>query len=517
MNPMVKIILFVFSGGIIGVMVYRLIDKLWDKSAASSAASIRDDAKKEAEHILREAKVAAKSEALKIREEYEQEAKERRQEILTLEKRLNQREENIEKKADALDSRIASIERREEEVESTRDRLSEKEKELASQISRQVDQLENIAGMSRDEARNILLEKLKGEVQNEAGQLIRTIQEETRQRSEKEAQKIMIQAMQRYASDCTNERTTSTIPLPSDDMKGRIIGRDGRNIRAIEAETGVNLLIDDTPEAVVISCFDPVRKEVARQLLIKLIDDGRIHPTRIEELLKKVRKEVDEDIFSAGEEAVLETGVQGLPANLVRLLGRLKYRYSYSQNVLKHSLETSFFMGIIAGELGLDVQKAKRIGLLHDIGKAVDHEAEGSHASIGAELLRKQNEPKDIVNAVAAHHEEVDPLSPYAILVNACDALSASRPGARSETAELYLKRLEQLEDIAHSFSGVINCFALQAGRELRVVVEPDKINDNSAQGLARDICERVESEMNYPGQIKVSVIRETRSVHYAK
>ena len=328
---------------------------------------------------------------------------------------------------------------------------------------------------------------------------------------------MLTYAIQRYASDCTYERTTATIPLPNDEMKGRIIGREGRNIRAIEAATGVSILIDDTPEAVVISCFDPVRKEVARQLMEKLINDGRIHPTRVEELVRKISKELDEELYQVGEAAVLETGIQGVPPQIIKLLGRLKYRYSFSQNVLKHSLETAYFMGMIAAELGLDEKKAKRIGLFHDIGKAIDHEVEGPHAQIGADLLRKCNEAKDVVNAVAAHHGEVEPESLYDILINACDTLSASRPGARSETTELYLKRLEQLESIAHEFSGVESCFALQAGREVRVVVTPEKISEGEAQMLAKDICARIEKEMTYPGQIKVTIIRETRSVEYAK
>jgi len=300
-------------------------------------------------------------------------------------------------------------------------------------------------------------------------------------------------------------------------MKGRIIGREGRNIRAIEAATGVSILIDDTPEAVVISCFDPIRKEVARQLMERLIGDGRIHPTRIEEIAKKISKELEEELYQVGEAAVLEVGLPGVPPAIVKLLGRLKYRYSFSQNVLKHSLETAYFMGMIAAELGLDEQKAKRIGLFHDLGKAMDHEIEGPHAQIGADILRKHNENREVVHAVAAHHGEVEPESLYDILIAACDTLSASRPGARSETTELYLKRLEQLETIAHEFSGVESCFALQAGREIRVVVVPEKITEGEAQVLAKDICTRIENEMTYPGQIKVTIIRETRSVEYAK
>ena len=384
-------------------------------------------------------------------------------------------------------------------------------------IAQQVDELERISSLDRESAKQIILEKLKGEVENECGLLVRDILDEAKQRAERESQLLLVHAIQRYAGDCTYERTTATIPLPNDEMKGRIIGREGRNIRALEAATGVNILIDDTPEAVVISCFDPIRKETARRLMEKLISDGRIHPTRIEDLIKKIRKEIDEEVFDMGERAVLDCGLHGVAKPLINLLGRLQFRYSFSQNVLKHSIETAAFMGAIAAELGLDEQKARRIGLFHDIGKAVDHEMEGTHASIGADLLRKHNENKDVINAVAAHHGEVEATSIYAVLANACDALSASRPGARSETTELYLKRLEQLENIAKDFNGVDSCFALQAGREVRVVVQPEKVTEAQAQLMARDICQRVEKEMNYPGRIQVTVIRETRSVEYAK
>ena len=398
-----------------------------------------------------------------------------------------------------------------------KERLSAREDDMKKAIARQIDELERITELDRESAKTLLLEKLKGEVENECGILIRNIVDEAKQKAERESQRLLVHAIQRYAGECTYERTTATIPLPSDEMKGRIIGREGRNIRALEAATGVNILIDDTPEAVVISCFDPIRKEIARRLLEKLISDGRIHPTRIEELIKKIRKEIDEEVFDAGEKAVLDCGVQGVPKQIITLLGRLQFRFSFSQNVLKHSIETAAFMGTIAAELGLDEQKARRIGLFHDIGKAVDHEIEGTHAAIGADILRKHNEAKDVINAVAAHHEEVEGTSIYAVLANACDALSASRPGARSETTELYLKRLEQLENIANEFTGVESCFALQAGREIRVVVQPEKISEAQAQVLSRDICGRIEKEMNYPGQIKVTVIRETRSVDYAK
>ena len=494
-----------------------LIQRVRHDSASRSAEKIRSDAEREAEHLLRDARVSAKGETIKMREECEAELKERRREQSNVEKRLAQREELLDRRADSMDAKLKNIEKQEADIATLRERLSTREQELNKNISRQIDELERISGYSREEAREVLLEKLKNEVKNESGLLVRDILEEAKERSEKEARRILTYAMQRYASDCTYERTTATIPLPNDEMKGRIIGREGRNIRAIESATGVNILIDDTPEAVVISCFDPVRKEVARRLMEKLIGDGRIHPTRVEELVKKISKEQEEELFQIGESAVLETGIPGVSPQIMKLLGRLKYRYSFSQNVLQHSLEVAYFMGIIAAELGLDEKKAKRIGLFHDLGKAIDHEVEGPHAQIGADVLRKYNEAKDVVHAVAAHHAEIEPESLYDILINICDTLSASRPGARSETTELYLKRLEQLETIAHEFPGVESCFALQAGREIRVVVVPEKVGEGEAQMLAKEICSRIEKEMTYPGQIKVTIIRETRSVEYAK
>ena len=502
---------------IVGIVVGLSLHRMRRDAANRSALKIRTDAEKEAEHLLWDARVSAKGELIKMREECEAELKERRREQSNVEKRLAQREELLDRRADSMDAKLKNIEKQEADIAALRDRLSNREQELNKSISRQIDELERIAGFSREEAREVLLEKLKNEVKNESGLLVRDVLEEAKARSESEARRILTYAMQRYASDCTYERTTATIPLPSDEMKGRIIGREGRNIRAIEAATGVSILIDDTPEAVVISCFDPVRKEVARRLMERLIGDGRIHPTRVEELVKKIGKELDEELFQVGSAAVLETGILGVSPQIIKLLGRLKYRYSFSQNVLQHSLEAAYFMGIIASELGLDEKKAKRIGLFHDIGKAIDHEVEGPHAQIGADVLRKYNEPKEVVHAVAAHHAEIEPESLYDILINICDTLSASRPGARSETTELYLKRLEQLEAIAHEFPGVESCFALQAGREVRVVVMPEKVGEGEAQMLARDICSRIEKEMTYPGQIKVTIIRETRSVEYAK
>ncbi len=516
---MTEMTMFLFgAGGIVaGIIAGTIFQKMRKTSAGQIAAKIREDAEKEAAHIQREAKVTAKAELLKIREEAEDELDERRKEQFSIEKRLNQREETLQKRADSLDDRLAEIERKNKDIDTLRERLSSREKDLQESISKQIDELERIALMDRETAKEIILDKLKNEVKNESGILVRDVLEEAKEKAEKESRRILTYAIQRYSSDCTYERTTATIPLPGDEMKGRIIGRDGRNIRALEAATGVSILIDDTPEAVVISCFDPIRKEIARQLLERLIEDGRIHPTRIEEMTKKIAKEIEDNVFSTGENAVLEAGIQGVPPQIIKILGRLKYRYSFSQNVLQHSLETAYFMGMIAAELGLDEQKAKRIGLFHDLGKAVDHELEGSHAKLGADILRKHGEAEDVIHAVAAHHEEIDSTSIYDILINACDTLSASRPGARSVTTELYLKRLEQLESIAHDFKGVESCFALQAGREIRVVVNPDSISEGEAQMLAKEICERIEKEMNYPGQIRIAIIRETRSVEYAK
>ena len=505
------------GGCIFGYLVCVAVAKATGSRVAAENEKLKRDAQKEADQILREARVTAKADVVKLKEAFEDEVRDRRREQLSAEKRLAQKEENITRKEDSLDAKVRNIEKKEHDLEAAKERLANKDEELKKLIANQVTELERISGMDRETAKGLILEKLKGEVENECGILIRNTLDEAKQRAERESQKLMISAIQRYAGDCTYERTTATIPLPNDEMKGRIIGREGRNIRALEAATGVNILIDDTPEAVVISCFDPIRKETARRLLEKLISDGRIHPTRIEELVKKIRKEIDDELFEYGEKAVLDASVQGVPKALLPLLGRLHFRFSFSQNVLKHSIETAAFMGAIAAELGLDEQKARRIGLFHDIGKAVDHEVEGTHAAIGADILRKYNEAKDVINAVAAHHGEVEGTSVYAALTNACDALSASRPGARSETTELYLKRLEQLETIANDFPGVESCFALQAGREIRVVVQPEKINENQAQVMARDFCGRFEKEMYYPGQIKVTIIRETRSVEYAK
>ena len=494
-----------------------LIKAMRDRAALKEADDVIRNARQEADSIRKEAQIVAREEQLKSRDEFEKTTTQRRAELQKLEERLNAREVNIERKADLIESRTSEMERREKEVRDEAKKNEGLSAELKSAIAREIGELERIASLSQEEATRQLLARLTESLEAERGVLIRRFQEENRQRFAHEAQEIMVTAMQRYAGDCAYERTTSTVPLPNDEMKGRIIGREGRNIRAIEAATGANVLIDDTPEAVVVSCFDSVRRQVARVAMERLVADGRIHPSRIEDMVAKVKAEIEGELEKAGQEAVERLGLSRVRADLVALVGRLKYRYSYSQNVLQHSLEVAFTMGNIAAQLGLDERKARRAGLFHDIGKAADHEVEGSHAVIGADILKRAGEDEEVVNAVGAHHEDVEKNSLLAVLVEICDTLSASRPGARAETTELYLKRLEQLESIGREFEGVETCYAIQAGRELRVLVEPTAIDEDRAAILARDMASRIEKEMRYPGQIKVSVIRETRSVEYAK
>ncbi len=490
---------------------------LLERQARTGIKELTKNARREAETILKEARIAAKEELLRAREQFEGESKERRQELLRIEQRLDQRETNIERKNDLMEGRLSELDRREEVLRKQEEALKIEGEKLTEMAAREARELERIASLTREQARNQIMARLQEEMEGERGTMIRRFQEETRLRYESEAREVMVNAMQRYANECAYERTTSTIALPSDEMKGRIIGREGRNIRTIEAATGASVLIDDTPEAVVISCFDPVRRAVARLAMERLVADGRIHPTRIEEIVGKAHKEIEAEIVKVGQDAVEELGLSNIKQNLVRLIGSLKYRYSYSQNVLKHSIECAYMMGAIAGQLGLDEKLARRAGLLHDIGKAVDHEVEGSHAAIGADLLKRAGERDEIINAVAAHHEEVEKASLLSILVEVCDTLSASRPGARSESTELYLRRLEQLESIGTAMAGVEKCYAIQAGRELRVIVEPDSIDENRAALIAREIAGAVEKQVQYPGQVKVTVVRETRSVEYAK
>ncbi len=492
--------------------------------AEKEAAKIADNASREAEsmikeakEMMREARLTAKEEKEKAAKEFEQNTRERRTELNKLEKRLHDRERNLERKTDIMEERAVELGKREDETRRLVSDLDQKQKKLDEVIEEQRQKLEFISGMNREEAKTFILEKLDRELGDEKGSLVRRHAEDIKKSCDRQAQNLLVSSIQRYAGDCTYERTSAIIALPNDEMKGRIIGREGRNIRVIEAATGASVLVDDTPDAVVVSCFDPVRKEIARVTMERLIEDGRIHPTRIEETINKVKKDIDSEILKAGEEAVDNLNIGGVSNHLLRLLGRLKFRYSFSQNVLMHSIEVARMMAMMAAELGLDEEKAKRMGLFHDIGKAVDHEVEGSHALIGADILKRAGEDPEVVNGVAAHHEDVTPESPLAVLVCASDTISAGRPGARSETTEIYLKRLHQLEEIGTSFDGVNECFAIQGGRELRVIVNAESVKENEAYNLARDIVKRIEAEMKYPGQIKVTILRETRAVEYAK
>lgn len=511
------ILIGIVIGVVAGLVAGFVIKGMADKRAGLTAQDVTKSARREADTILKEAQVSAKEELIKRREEFEKSTEERKRELKKLEERLDGREANIERKADLMEHRMRDIDTRENRLREREEQLLGRQDELEAMIGREMAELERVSGLTRDEGRRQLLDRLNHELEAERGGLIRRFHEETTEQIERESQEIMINAMERFANDCAYERTTSTIPLPNDEMKGRIIGREGRNIRTIEAATGVSVLIDDTPEAVVISCFDPVRRVIARTVVERLVADGRIHPTRIEEMVNKVKSEIEAEIIKAGREAVQEVGLTNVRPNIVKLLGRLKYRYSYSQNVLEHSKECAFLMGAIAAQLGIDEQTARRAGMFHDLGKAVDHEVEGSHAVIGADLLKRAGESDEICNAVGAHHEDTEKTSLLGILVCICDTLSASRPGARSETTELYLKRIEQLESIGKSVPGVENCFAIQAGRELRVVVEPGAIDENRAALVAREIANQIEKDVRYPGSVQVTVVRETRSVDYAR
>lgn len=479
-------------------------------SAEEAAKKLIADAIKEADSKKREAILEAKEEIHKLRTELDNEIRERRQEQQRVDKRLLQKEE-------ALDRKLESVEKKEEILRNKEAELEAANQNIQKLHQQQIAELERLSGLSRDEARELLLRNIEKEARHEAAQLIKDIENETKQEAEKRAREIISRSIQRYAADHVAETTVSVVSLPNDEMKGRIIGREGRNIRALETLTGIDLIIDDTPEAVIISGFDPVRREVARIALEKLIADGRIHPGRIEEMVNRAQKEVDAHIKEMGEQATFDTGIHGLHPELVRLLGRLNYRTSYGQNVLKHSLEVSHLAGMIAAEIGADVKLAKRGGLLHDIGKAIDHEVEGPHVTIGADIAKKYRESPAVVHAIAAHHGDIEPESVEAVLIQAADAISAARPGARRETLENYIKRLEKLEEIADSFQGVDKSYAIQAGREIRIIVKPERVDDALASQMARDIVKRIENEMEYPGQIKVTVIRESRAVEYAR
>jgi ribonuclease Y len=513
----VSAVLIFLVGCVGGYLILRALSRKRVNQSTQVAKRIIADAEKESEAIRKEAQLQAKEFLYQSKQEFDRETKERRAELQKLENRLLQKEENLDKKVDLLDQKEMNLARREKGILQQERTLEQKLHETERRLQEHQTRLEQIANITAEEARVQLIASIEADAKERASRLLKRIEDETRSTADKKAKEIIAQAIQRYSSDYVGDKTVSVVTLPSDEMKGRIIGREGRNIRALEAATGIDLIIDDTPEAVILSGFNPVRREIARIALERLISDGRIHPARIEEVVEKVQQEMEVTIRETGEQAAFDGGVHGLHPELIKLLGTLKFRTSFAQNVLQHSLEVASLCGIMASELGLSVRQAKRAGLLHDIGKATDHEVEGSHALIGADQARRYGESPRIVNAIAAHHDEEAPSSVLAVLVQASDALSAARPGARKEMLESYVKRLEDLERIANSFKGVGKSYAIQAGRELRIIVDNNKINDEETAMLCYDIAKKVEKELSYPGQIKVTVIRETRAVQYAK
>ena len=494
----------------IGIQIRKRTAEKEINSAEEEAKRIINESIKSAESKKREALVEAKEEILQARNEYEREVKERRADLQKQERRLQQKEENLDRKTENIEKKEDTLQRKLAELDEARD-------EVATVKKTQMEVLERISGFTAEEAKNYLINQLAEEVTHESAMKVREIEAQFKEEADTRAKEILSLAIQRCAADHVAEATVSVVPLPNDEMKGRIIGREGRNIRTIETLTGVDLIIDDTPEAITVSCFEPVRREIARLALEKLIADGRIHPTHIEEMVEKARREVENTIKAEGERAVFECGVRNLHPELVKMLGRLHYRTSYGQNVLQHSIEVSHIAGMMASELGADVQAAKRAGLLHDLGKAVDHELEGTHVSLGVEFARKYKEREDIIHAIEAHHNDVEPRTVVACLVQAADAISAARPGARRENLENYIKRLEQLETITGSYPGVDKAYAIQAGREVRVMVRPEQVSEDQMVILARDLAKKIEEEMEYPGQIKVHVLRETKVIEYAK
>lgn len=517
----VLLIIFIFvalaAGGAIGYYIHLSSTRKKIGSAEAESHRIIDEARREAERLVKEGELKIKEDQFQARQEFENEVKDRRDELTKLEKRLFSKEENVTKKSDYLDNREQELGKREKKLANREKDWDKKHQDLDELIAGQRQVLEKISGLSAEEAKEQLKESLLNEAKHEAAKKIKAVEEEAKAEAENKSKAIIAQAIQRYAGDYVTERTVSVVGLPNDEMKGRIIGREGRNIRALEAATGIDLIIDDTPEAVVLSGFNPIRREVARMALEKLITDGRIHPSRIEEIVAKCESELDVKIKEFGEQAAFDLGLHGIHPELIKLIGRLYFRTSYGQNVWQHSIEVAFICGIMAGELGLNVKQARRAGLLHDIGKALTHEVEGSHALIGANLARKYGEADKIVNAIAAHHEEEQPEGILAVLMQSADALSGARPGARREILETYVKRLRDLEDLTRSFDGVDKSFAIQAGREIRVIVQSEKVSDDDAIVLAGDIAKKIEQDLTYPGQIKVVVIRETRAVGVAQ
>ncbi|MFO8091041.1 MAG: ribonuclease Y [Desulfatiglandaceae bacterium] len=501
----------------VGFLIRKKIVESKIASIEMYSKKILDEAQKEARNTKKEALLQAKDTLFQMKQEFEKESKEKKEQILLQEKRLFQKEDNLDKKLDQIENRENVIGEKERALGEVENNLKRKEAECNRLLTEQVKELEKIAGMSSEEAKQMLISSMEAEAKHESAKLIRRIEMEARANGERKAQEVLALAVKRYAGDYVAEKTVSVVNLPNEEMKGRIIGREGRNIRAIEAATGIDLIVDDTPEAVIISGFNPVRREVAKISLERLIEDGRIHPARIEEIVAKANKDVEKAIKEAGEQATFDVGVHGINREVVKLIGRLRYRSSYAQNVLVHSLEVSFLCGIMAAELGVNVKQAKRAGLLHDIGKAVDHEVEGPHALIGADLAKKYGESPQVVHAIAAHHEEIPPESVLAVLVQAADTLSGARPGARQEMLESYVKRLEELEKIALLFPGVSKSYAIQAGREIRIIVDGSTINDDESFVMCKDIAQKIEKELSYPGQIRVTVIRETRAVEYAR